>query len=148
MLKLKFYTTTDVDITHDPESGVPLKEPKPGKGNRITSVSVYVGGKFQPEAVLATATIQRYFKDLDIPVLAKKLVVEKLLANTDFSRKERTEIWNALWNHSAKVEALRHGAYKEEIRHIKEEDQWRKWTNQINRKIPAISNEAMNMKGQ
>lgn len=131
MLRLKFYSTTDTDITHDKESGVPLKEPIAGKGNRKTSVAVYVGSTFQPEAVLATATVVRYFKDIDIPVLAKKCAVEKVIANSDFSRKERKEIWEALWNHSAKVEALRHGAYKDEIRQIKQADRWRNWEKEV-----------------
>ena len=158
MYRLKFYTTTqyptgneevDVQIIDNLPTSITLcdeelnKYIKEGKTNRVTSVALYQGSTIQPEALLATATVRRYFKDLDIPVLGKKLVVEKLIAENNFTRTQRTEIWKALWNHSAKVESLRHGAYKEEIKHIKEEDQWRKWTDQINKKIPAISNEAM-----
>jgi len=127
MLNLKFYTTTNTEITHDKESGVPLKEPKAGKGNRKTSVVLYSGSTYQIEAVLATASVTRYFKDIDIPVLGKKCAVEKLIKEGDFTRKERTEIWKALWKHSAKVESLRHGAYKEEILQIKQADRWRNW---------------------
>jgi len=143
MYRLKFYTTTNTEITHDKDSGVPLKKPIIGKGNRKTSVALYQGSTIQPEALLATATVIRYFKDLDIPVLAKKLVIEKLITENSFTRKQRTEIWNALWRHSAKVESLRHGAYKKEIKHIKDEDMWRGYIEEVNRKIPAISNEAM-----
>ncbi len=143
MYRLKFYTTTNTEITHDKDSGVPLKKPIVGKGNRITSVVLYQGSTIQPEALLATATVTRYFKDLDIPVLGKKLVIEKLIAENNFTRKQRTEIWEALWSHSAKVESLRHGAYKEEIRHIQVEDEHRRYVKEANRKIPAISNEAM-----
>ena len=159
MYRLKFYTTTryptgdeetDNAIINSLPREVALcdielgKYIKKGKTNRVTSVALYQGSTIQPEALLATATVRRYFKDLDIPVLAKKLVVEKLIAENYFTRRQRTEIWKALWRHSAKVESLRHGAYKEEIKHIKEEDRWRKWTEDINKKVPAISNEAMN----
>jgi hypothetical protein len=149
MYRLKFYTTTkyptgDVDIDVEIMKNLPTnitlcdeklnKYIKEGKTNRVTSVILYQGSTIQPEALLTAATVRRYFKDLDIPVLGKKLVVEKLIAENDFTRKQRTEIWEALWRHSPKVESLRHGAYKNEISHIKQEDRWRKWTEEINRK--------------
>lgn len=158
MYRLKFFTTVkyptgneevDKQIINNLPTSIILcdkelnKYVKEGKTNRVTSVALYQGSTIQPEALLATATVRRYFKDLDIPALGKKLAVEKLIAENSFTRKQRTAIWKALWNHSAKVESLRHGAYKEEIKHIKQEDMWRGWTEKINRRIPAISNEAL-----
>jgi hypothetical protein len=149
MYRLKFYTTTkyptgdkeiDADIMKNLPTQITLNDTdlrkyvSEGKTNRVTSVVLYQGSTYNPEAILTSATVRRYFKDPDIPALGKKLAVEKLVAENDFTRKQRTEIWKALWRHSPKVESLRHGAYKDEIKYIKQEDHWRKLTEEINRK--------------
>ena len=142
MYRLKFYTTTKYP-TGDEEIDAEIMKNLPaeitlcdkalndyitaGKTNRITSVALYQGSTIQPEALLASATVKRYFKDTDIPVLGKKCVVEKLIEHNEFTREQRKEIWKAFWEHSPKVESLRHGAYKEEIRQIKQADRWRNW---------------------
>ena len=126
MYKLRFYSTTNTEVTHYP-TGKPLEKTMKGKGNRVTFVALYVGEKFIPEHVLATATVKRYFKDFDIPALGKKCAIEKLIETGIFSREERKEIWKTFWNHSSKVESLRHGAYKKEIAQVKQADKWRKW---------------------
>jgi hypothetical protein len=146
MYRLKFYTTTkyptgneelDKDILRNLPTEATLcdvelnKYIKAGKTNRVTSVCLYQGSTIQPEALVASATVRRYFKDLDIPALGKKLAVEKLINENNFSRPQRKEIWKALWRHSPKVEALRRGAYKEEILKIKQADRWRNWEEEI-----------------
>lgn len=114
MYRLKFYS-----VTHNEKEVI----------NRETSVTL-----LYEEKELATVTVVRYFKDLDIPVLGQKLAVEKLLQEPQFTREQRTEIWETFWNYSLKADSLRHGAYKKEIKYIKQEDQWRKWSEKLNRK--------------
>lgn len=123
------------------------------KINRVTTVTLLkgnmvrqqesAGGKTVFEGKeIATAVVIRHFKDPDIPVLGQKLAVEKLAKQDQFGRDQRKAIWETFWNYSPKTESLKHGAYKKEIRKIKQEEEWRNYMDQVKRRIPAFSNEA------
>lgn len=147
MYKLKF-----ASITHSPDV-TPSGIDSSAEINRVTTVVLFTGNMVrQQESAggktvfegkeIATAVVTRYFKDPDIPVLGQKLAVEKLAKQDQFGRDQRKAIWEAFWNYSPKTESLKHGAYKKEIRKIRQEEEWRNYLDQVKRRIPAFSNEA------
>ena len=113
MYKLKFLSRTQKEY---PEVGV-----KPY--NRETAVILLKGklddeGKFIGKEV-DKASVTRHFKDPDIPVLAQKFAIEKMLKDERYTREQRKEIWELFWAYSPKTDALLRGAYKSEIQRIK-----------------------------